>query len=162
MITVTLLKKDDCDEIVEWHKDKDENFLKQWTGSNKYTFPLTASMIRSRLLEEGTMIYKVLNDGEMIGTVELGKFNDVLESATISRFLIRDLDLRKGYGSEVIELLKAIVFDEIGLKKLKLNVLTSNTPAIQCYQKAGFDIVATHGDESGEGYHAMALEKVLV
>lgn len=162
MIKVTLLRPQDCGEIVAWHKDKDEHFLNQWTGPSKYAFPLSEQMIRSRILEEGTMIYKVLNDEEMIGTVELGKFNTVEASATISRFLIREADCGKGYGSEVIELLKTIVFEEIGFKKLKLNVLSNNSIAIQCYEKAGFELVTTHEGENGSSHHSMALAKVLV
>ena len=160
MIKLTLLKPEDCEEIVTWHEGKDENFLYQWTGPKKYEFPLSQQMIRSRILEEGTMIYKVLNDDEMIGTVELGKFNMVNQTATASRFLIREADCGKGYGADVMELLKEIVFEEIGFTKLKLNVQTTNTIAIQCYEKTGFEIVETNNRDNGISYYSMVSTKV--
>ncbi len=161
MITLTLLEPEDCSEIVAWHEDKDENFLHQWTGPKKYEFPLSQQMIRSRILEEGTMIYKVLNDTEMIGTVELGKFNMVEKSATVSRFLIRDADRGKGYGADVMALLKAVVFEEIGFTKLKLKVQSTNTIAIECYEKTGFKVVETHDKDNGISYYSMASTKVM-
>lgn len=45
-----------------------------------------------------------------------------------------------GYGSEAIEMILRFAFMELNLNRVGLDVISDNTPAIECYQKAGFTV----------------------
>lgn len=45
-----------------------------------------------------------------------------------------------GYGTEAMELMLNFLFNELGLRKAKLNVFSFNKRAIRCYEKVGFTI----------------------
>lgn len=44
----------------------------------------------------------------------------------------------KGFGTEALELLQQLVFDEMGLHRLELEVHEDNAPALRCYARCGF------------------------
>jgi len=44
----------------------------------------------------------------------------------------------KGYGGEALDLLGRLVFDDLGLHRLELEVHEDNLPALRCYQRCGF------------------------
>lgn len=44
----------------------------------------------------------------------------------------------KGYGTEVIELAKTIVFRELNMEKIKICVFSFNDAALKCYSRCGF------------------------
>ncbi|MFR3314867.1 MAG: GNAT family N-acetyltransferase [Waltera sp.] len=46
----------------------------------------------------------------------------------------------KGIGSEVVQILLRYCFMVLGVYSVHLDVLETNTPAIKCYEKAGFRI----------------------
>lgn len=69
---------------------------------------------------------------------------------------IGEADYRgKGYGSEALRLLLDYAFDELGLYRVSLRVLSYNTAAIRTYEKIGFIREGTQrgaGWRSGERY----------
>ena len=70
----------------------------------------------------------------------------------------------KGYGTEALRLFLNFLFNELGLRKVKLNVFTFNKRAIRCYEKCGFKVDGINRKElyrNGE-YHdnlAMSITK---
>jgi len=46
----------------------------------------------------------------------------------------------KGIGTEVVQILLRYCFMVLGVYSVHLDVLETNTPAIKCYEKAGFRI----------------------
>lgn len=46
----------------------------------------------------------------------------------------------KGYGRQVVELLTQYCFDELGVESVHMDVLETNTAAIHCYEKVGYQI----------------------
>lgn len=46
----------------------------------------------------------------------------------------------KGYGTEALKLFLSFLFNELGLRKVKLNVFTFNQRAVRCYEKCGFKV----------------------
>lgn len=70
----------------------------------------------------------------------------------------------KGYGTEALKLFLNFLFNELGLRKVKLNVFTFNMRAVRCYEKCGFKVDGINKKElyrNGE-YHdniAMSITK---
>jgi len=53
----------------------------------------------------------------------------------------------QGYGTDAIRVLLRYAFRELGLHKIFLRVLVSNTRAIRCYEKCGFKREGLHRQE---------------
>lgn len=56
----------------------------------------------------------------------------------------------QGLGSEVINLMCKYCFNELGVHSVHLDVISTNAPAIKCYQKCGFTL---SGRYRGHGFH---------
>ncbi len=61
----------------------------------------------------------------------------------------------KGYGTEALTLFLDFLFNELGLRKVKLNVFSFNSRAIRCYEKCGFSLDGINREELFRGgrYH---------
>lgn len=66
------LRVSDAEKIVLWNSNKDEFFLYQWAGKNRYTYPISINQIMKRDSTSENEIYIIDNNGEAIGVVELG------------------------------------------------------------------------------------------
>ena len=145
MISILPLKKEDAAFIVEWNKGKTDDFLVQWAGPGCYEFPITESQITGRIDKEPSSdyrLYKILNDGSIIGTIELLRINKQEKRAAIGRFLLNPSLAGKGYGTAALKEFTGKAFNEFGFHTLELNVFDFNKSAIRCYEKAGFKIAA--------------------
>ena len=79
MIKIMPLEKEDAAYIVEWNRGKPEDFLIQWAGPQSFTFPLTEDQIIDKIEKQpgsDYRMFKILNDAEMIGTMELLRINE--------------------------------------------------------------------------------------
>ena len=61
----------------------------------------------------------------------------------------------KGYGADAVNALLGHVFDGVGLKRVYLKTLLSNTRARRCFQKCGF---TPYGQISRNGHDFMLME----
>lgn len=80
------LKIDNIENIVNWCKDKDADFLTQWSGRG-YQYQLTEEQIINRLWK-GAEIYEANLDGRMVGTIEIIKREEETGTALIGRFVL--------------------------------------------------------------------------
>ena len=79
-----------------------------------------------------------LNNDNLIGTIDLSKFNWVERSAVLGIF-IGDKEFRNnGYGTEAINLLLEYGFKYLNLHSIRLNLISINERAHRCYLKCGF------------------------
>lgn len=53
----------------------------------------------------------------------------------------------KGYGTEALKLFLNFLFNELGLRKVKLNVFSFNKRAIRSYEKCGFKVEGVNRKE---------------
>ncbi|MDP4146028.1 MAG: GNAT family protein [Bacillota bacterium] len=86
-------------------------------------------------------IFKVVDgeDNKVIGHIQLIRIDYELKTAVIGRVVIGNPELRgKGIGSEVLNKLLKISFEEMGLETIRLNVYDFNKRAMACYKKVGF------------------------
>ncbi len=70
----------------------------------------------------------------------------------------------KGYGTEAMKLFLNFLFNELGLRKVKLNVFGFNKRAIRSYEKAGFNLEGINRNElyrNGEYHdtHVMSITR---
>ncbi|MWC29173.1 GNAT family N-acetyltransferase [Paenibacillus sp. MMS18-CY102] len=147
-VNVELLTEADFGTIVGWVNQCDEDFLIQWAGPT-YTFPLTVEQMQCHYhkginsLDADVFLYKIIstdNNNEMIGSLQLCRFDPNKHEAVIGRFLIGEANDR-GSGLGTIALKKAVKigFKQFGLRSIRLNVFDINHAAIRCYERVGFE-----------------------
>ncbi len=146
MVKLEHLERRDIEKIIEWNKDKSEDFLLQWAGS-QYKYPLTEEQIHQRLIagankeDSDTYIYKIISSesGEMLGTIELSKIDRINRTARVCRFLIGEEQQRgAGIGRAALEQAVKKGFTVFKAEKIYLGVFDFNTNAIKCYESVGF------------------------
>lgn len=78
--------------------------------------------------------------GEFIGTCH-SMWMNMRNGTTYIAIFIGHPDYRsKGYGTEAMRLFLNFLFQEVGIRKVKLNVFAFNKRAIRCYEKSGFRV----------------------
>lgn len=147
MIYLRQMAEHEYQSIVDWNKNKDENYFHQWAGHTAYSYPISAEQIRMRSNSENSKIFSIFQDHELIGSVELDQINSSQLSAKICRFILCDNITSKGLGSSALRELTAIAFNEMGLQRLYLSVYCYNVGAIRCYEKCGFLVKEFHEQE---------------
>lgn len=148
MIRLELLVKEDFHKIVEWNKEKSQDFLTQWAGPI-YTYPLTEEQLEKFFSDNNAnngkdmLIFKILLEETVaiVGTVEIRKYEKEENTGRVGRFLIGEESVRgKGVGEAALCELVRIGFEELKYDKICLGVFDFNNSAIACYKKVGFEI----------------------
>ncbi|HAN20238.1 MAG: hypothetical protein A2Y15_05130 [Clostridiales bacterium GWF2_36_10] len=143
MISIRTLQDDDAEYIVKYNENTDENFLNQWGGGRFYTYPLTVEQIINRIKnKDNTRYFAILNDGLMIGAVELDFIDWDNKKCNVCRFLIEEKSRGHGYGTEALKLVTQYALDELHMKNVYLSVFDFNKNALRCYEKAGYKIIS--------------------
>lgn len=101
--------------------------------------PLTEDACEAWLVEQqSALAWMMTLDGALIGTVRLHTHVLADWRANLAIGLLDAAHLGQGYGTEALRLVIAQAFDGMGLNRLSLRVLDSNTRAIDCYTRLGF------------------------
>jgi RimJ/RimL family protein N-acetyltransferase len=94
-----------------------------------------------------------------IGTVSIYNYTKDLKEAEFGRFFIGEEDAQgKGYGVLAAKLASFIAFEQMGIKKLFLEVFVDNLTAYSIYKKVGFHEY-NERMANGRKLICMALEK---
>lgn len=115
--------------ICEWEEEK-------WVQSNsafsssKYSFAI-----------------ETLDDNKYIGGCGINTINWLSRTAEIGIFIGNTDYHSKGYGSDALKVLINFIFNQMNIRKIKLNVYSFNERAIGCYKKLGFQNEGTLRDE---------------
>ena len=97
--------------------------------------------------------YAIKVDGNHIGYSSI--YNLTADEAEIG-IVIGDRDYwGKGYGADVVNQLTALCFNDLGVKRVHLRVLSSNTRAIRCYERCGF---TRYGVQAFDGNTFLLME----
>ena len=140
MIQLELFKEPDFLILINWINTEEEQMI---FSAEIFSFPITNEQLKNYLNKKNRIIYKVIdkNSKEVIGHAELNNINYKSKNARICRVLIGDKKYRnKGYGTQTMNALIKIGFDELKLHRIDLGVFDFNKSAIKCYQKCGFEI----------------------
>lgn len=123
------------------HWVTDDNLLFQFAGT-EFSFPITENQITDyQHKNPDRQFYMGLNDAN-----EPVAFGEIIPQKNniprIGRLLIGNPEERgKGLGTSFIHLLLATCKRLFQTEKVELFVLENNFPAIQCYQKIGFQFL---------------------
>ncbi len=101
---------------------------------------------------------------EIIGHIELNNIDWRNQAAMVSKVLIGDTSRRgQGYGTQMVEKLLEVAFDELHLHRISLYVFDFNQAAIACYKKVGFQIEGHLRDyrKVGKSYWSSYLMAIL-
>lgn len=157
MINIQNLHTENIRAIVDWCRDKDEGFLRQWAGMG-YTYPLTEAQIAGRLAE-GAEIFEALVDGEIVGTIELISRNEQDNSVLVGRFVVNPALAGKGLGTAIMTGFLRYCKETIVAAEATLFVFDFNEAARRCYEKCGFE--ETERVQRPNGWIAIAMRKAL-
>jgi len=86
------------------------------------------------------ILFSIKQNEVTVGYLYLSYIDRKESSAELEITLCASKHCGKGLGAKAIYKAKDFAFSELGLKKLYLHVLESNTRAIRCYEKCGFVI----------------------
>lgn len=96
--------------------------------------------------------------GEFAGEVVLNEYDPSAKTCSF-RISLRGPDwFGRGLGTEATTLIAQHGFDELGLDRIDLDVLTRNPRAMRTYEKAGFTITG-ESTEDGEAWTHMAITR---
>jgi len=153
------MRAEDAAIIVGFHENTDETFFLQWGGGRFYTYPLTRRQLLKRMRNtKNTRFFAATLDDAVIGMAELDFIDWDKKECAVCRFLLGEAYRNRGFGGEVLRLLCAHAFNELGMKKVKLTVFNFNTNAYRCYIKAGFRVVSEEIRPNGWKAIKMELE----
>ncbi|MBD2753772.1 GNAT family N-acetyltransferase [Spirosoma validum] len=101
--------------------------------------------------------------GTVVGYAVLTNINDDDHSVKLQRVVVSSTNRENGYGSQMLDYLKQIVFDEMGMHRFWLEVKASNRNGILFYTKQGFKVEGYLRDSflNGEEYETLALMSLL-
>ncbi len=139
----------DLDDIEEWLQDPDVRF--KMVGKDEET---TAVCYTTSQRREFYMIVQNCDD-RTVGYIELADMHPASGRAEIKMCIGSGADRGKGYGQEALEQMTTTLLGR-GFESIYLRVLTENTPAVRCYEKAGFIKTGILRDY-GLAHHAMFL-----
>jgi RimJ/RimL family protein N-acetyltransferase len=101
----------------------------------------------------------LLDSEELIGITKLFNINWISHTCYFGIFLGSKETRGKKYGKEVTELIIKYAFNSLNLRKILLEVIVINQPAINLYQKIGFII---EGKLKRQYYEGNAYHDVLI
>lgn len=156
-VIINRLNSNNTHLIINWCKNKDECFLRQWAG-NGYSYPLTEQQICDRLAD-GAEIYEAHLDDKMIGTIEVISRNKQEHTALIGRFVLDQTIVQKGLGTKMLLAFLEYCKEMLGIREVTLYVFDFNFAAHRCYQKCGF--VEEGIEERPNGWKAIRMRKLL-
>lgn len=167
MVSLRPFGPSDVPRLVGWIDSREA--LVQWAGSAQFSHPLTAEQliayafasndpVPSRVVYVGMM-----DDTTACGHIELGAINYDNESASICRVLVAPELRGRGVSFPMVEEVLRVGFRDLGLRRIDLRVYSFNTPAIRCYEKAGFvrEGLLRKAQKVGEQYWDTVLMAIL-
>lgn len=146
LIRLRALEPEDLELLYRW-----ENDPQLWTLSNSLT-PYSRFVLRQYLEHATQDIFeakqlrliieqkaaKPSEKNNCIGAVDLFDFEPLHQRAGIGILIYSTQHRQRGYGSDVLRLLKNYCFGHLQLRQLYCNILSNNEASIALFQQAGF------------------------
>ena len=132
--------REDFSRLIRWIDTP--ALLTQW-GRWKFRFPLDNAQLDDYLRDTSTepptrRIYKALRSDQVVGHVELNGISRENGTASICRVFVDPECRRVGIARAMVRQVLQIAFEEVGLRRIDLQVYDFNAPALACYERLGF------------------------
>lgn len=131
---------DDTDNIVKW---RNSALVRPFfIDHTLLTREIHENWLETRVFTGNTAQFIIVSkeDDRDVGTVYLRDIDKVHRNAEFGIYIGDAGHRQKGLGLEAAQLICRYGFEELGLHRIFLRVLSSNTIAIHCYEKAGFQL----------------------
>lgn len=138
-IILRSINEDDLELIRSWRNQ--ENIRKWFFDSSIIAEEKQAVWFSNYLNRDNDLMCMIeyKKTGNMIGTAALYNIDFIEGNAEFGRVMIGVESARsKGLAVQVTKELCNFGFNEIGLKKIYLNIFKDNIPALKAYERAGF------------------------
>ncbi|EDT27894.1 GNAT family N-acetyltransferase [Clostridium perfringens] len=103
--------------------------------------------ISNLINNSGTSKRFIIDNGEAIGMVGLYDINFINRNCDLGIYIGEKSEQGKGYAKETMDLILDFAFNNLNLKKIKLNVVNANNKAINLYNSLGFKEVGILKEE---------------
>lgn len=161
-IRLRSLTKKDFAKTFKWHNDIE---LKNLTLS--HPFPVTdvqeEEWYNSTLKDSSNKnVYFGIEDKlnkALVGIIFLSKINMLHQTCWLGVFIGDKNSRGKGYGKEAVTLVTAYAFNNLNIRKVSLEVVSSNKAAISVYKKLGFVI---EGEMKKQVYINGKFENIII
>lgn len=133
---------EDIDLLYEW-----ENDVGLWKLSN--TRVPFSQFVLARYLEESKrdlfenrQVRLIIEnrEGRPVGAADLYDIDLFHQRAGVGILIYREEDRRQGYASDTLHILDHYALEVVGLRQLFASIAEDNTPSIDLFQKAGYDL----------------------
>ena len=131
---------DASEEYCRWLNDPEVN---KYLETREATIEDLKAYIKMKRESKDTLFMGIFlkENDKHIGNLKLEPIDFEEKKATFSILLGDKNEWGKGIGSEATELIVRYAFNELGLNKVDLGVISENTKAIRSYEKVGFKII---------------------
>jgi len=133
--------KDISEKYICWLNDKEVNRFLSVEGQIQ-SYETVKGYVESFQRDQNKILLGIFLKGndEHIGNVTLSGIDWRNKFGAVGLCIGDKKFWRKGYGSEVLECVKKLAFEVIGLNRLESSVNVENTVSIRLFEKAGFKI----------------------
>jgi ribosomal-protein-alanine N-acetyltransferase len=154
------LTQDDLDRVLKWHNDP--KLYSTLGGHFRYVSREAETVwlrLRLEARDEVNLAICLYEPPEHIGNIYLRCINWIDRNAELHTFIAKRVHRGKGHGSTAVRLITKHAFEDLGLVRIFLYVLASNSAAIAAYEKCGF---TTEGRLRRHVLKAGVFEDILV
>jgi [ribosomal protein S5]-alanine N-acetyltransferase len=163
-IYLRILRKNDAsDKYAGWLNDPEVN---KFLSTKQVTLKELEDYIEEKFVSDACLFFGIfLKDGdEHIGNVKLEPIDSIKNETTMGIMIGQKKYWGKGIGEEVVNLLFDFAVKKLGIKKMKLGVVSENLAAIRLYEKCGFKIVKVDSQAVNSGgllHDQVWMEKII-
>ena len=140
-IKLRALSEADLERVLGWHNDSE--LYTTLGGRFRYVNRETEEKwLRQRMQspDEVNLAICLADSDEHIGNLYLRNIDWVHRNAELHIFIARSEHRGKGYGSAAMRHLIRHAFSDMGLVRIYLHTLASNSQAISSYERCGFTV----------------------
>lgn len=123
-----------------WYGDEEVWRLTSWAAEPMQRAAVER-LFQSREASPSEDSFAIHREGEKepSGIISLANISEANSSADLSIIVGNEQDRARGLGTAAIQVLLRYAFEDVGLNRVALSVFEFNEPAIQAYEKLGFE-----------------------